>query len=59
MDITVIGTGNMARRIETRALAGGHTVTLHGTDAAKASGLAASRPMTHVELLDLEPCRNI
>ena len=41
MDITIIGTGNMARSIAIRALAGGHTVTLHGTDATKASELAA------------------
>jgi predicted dinucleotide-binding enzyme len=36
MDITIIGTGNMARGIATRALAGGHTVTLLGTAAEKA-----------------------
>jgi predicted dinucleotide-binding enzyme len=40
MDITIIGTGNMARGIATRALAGGHTVTLVGTEAAKAEALA-------------------
>jgi 8-hydroxy-5-deazaflavin:NADPH oxidoreductase len=40
MDITIIGTGNMARGIATRALAGGHTVTLLGTEAAKAEALA-------------------
>ena len=40
MDITIIGTGNMARGIATRALAGGHTVTLLGTDEAKAQALA-------------------
>jgi NADPH-dependent F420 reductase len=40
MNITVIGTGNMARGIATRALAGGHAVTLVGTDAAKAAALA-------------------
>ena len=28
MEITIIGTGNMARGIATRALAGGHAVTL-------------------------------
>ena len=33
MDITIIGTGNMARGIATRALAGGNTVTLLGTEA--------------------------
>jgi predicted dinucleotide-binding enzyme len=41
MDVTIIGTGNMARGIATRTLAGGHTVTLLGTDAAKAEALAA------------------
>jgi predicted dinucleotide-binding enzyme len=40
MDITIIGTGNMARGIATRALAGGHTVTLLGTDTANAEALA-------------------
>jgi predicted dinucleotide-binding enzyme len=41
MDVTIIGTGNMARGIATRSLAGGHTVTLLGTDAGKAEALAA------------------
>jgi 8-hydroxy-5-deazaflavin:NADPH oxidoreductase len=41
MDITIIGTGNMGRAIATRALAGGHTVTLLGTDKAKAETVAA------------------
>ena len=40
MNITVIGTGNMARGITTRCLAGGHTVTLVGTDAAATTALA-------------------
>jgi predicted dinucleotide-binding enzyme len=40
MEITIIGTGNMARGIATRALAGGHSVTLLGTEAAKAKALA-------------------
>ena len=40
MDITIVGTGNMARGIATRALAGGHGVTLHGTELAKAEALA-------------------
>ena len=40
MEITIIGTGNMARGIATRALAGGHAVTLLGTGAEKAQGLA-------------------
>jgi NADPH-dependent F420 reductase len=40
MQITIIGTGNMARGIATRALAGGHDVTLIGTEAGKAQSLA-------------------
>jgi 8-hydroxy-5-deazaflavin:NADPH oxidoreductase len=36
----IIGTGNMARGIATRALAGGHTVTLHGRQATSARQLA-------------------
>jgi 8-hydroxy-5-deazaflavin:NADPH oxidoreductase len=40
MEITIVGTGNMARGIATRALAGGHDVTLLGTEADKAEALA-------------------
>ncbi len=40
MDITIIGTGNMARGIATRALAGGNAVTLLGTSTEKAQALA-------------------
>jgi len=40
MEITIIGTGNMARGIATRALAGGHSVTLLGTEREKAQALA-------------------
>jgi len=40
MEITIIGTGNMARGIATRAVAGGHDVTLLGTEKAKAEALA-------------------
>jgi len=40
MDITIIGTGNMARGIATRALAGGNRVTLLGTSIDKAQALA-------------------
>jgi predicted dinucleotide-binding enzyme len=40
MEITIIGTGNMARGIATRALAGGHAVTLLGTDGDKARSVA-------------------
>jgi 8-hydroxy-5-deazaflavin:NADPH oxidoreductase len=41
MDITIVGTGNMARGIATRALGAGHTVTLLGTEAETAQALAA------------------
>ena len=40
MDVTIIGTGNMARGIGTRLLAGGHSVTLLGTEQQKAQALA-------------------
>jgi predicted dinucleotide-binding enzyme len=40
MNVTIIGTGNMARGIATRALAGGHAVTLLGTSDDKAKALA-------------------
>jgi predicted dinucleotide-binding enzyme len=41
MDVTIIGTGNMARGIATRALAGGHAVTLLGHQADDAPALAS------------------
>src|SRR5688572_11576979 len=41
MNITIIGTGNMARGIGTRLLAGGHNVTLVGHAPGKAETLAA------------------
>jgi len=40
MELTIIGTGTMARGIGTRAVAGGNTVTVHGTEQAKADELA-------------------
>jgi NADPH-dependent F420 reductase len=40
MEVTIIGTGNMARGIATRVLAGGHSLTLLGTATAKAQALA-------------------
>ncbi len=40
MKITIIGTGKMARGIGTRALAGGHTVSLVGREPGKAEALA-------------------
>ena len=44
MDMTIIGTGNMARGIATRALAGGNAVTLLGTSTEKAQALATELP---------------
>src|SRR4051812_3277502 len=44
MDITIIGTGNMARGIATRAVEGGQNVTLLGTEKAKADALAQEVP---------------
>jgi predicted dinucleotide-binding enzyme len=41
MQITIVGTGNMARGIAARALAGGHDVTLVGTERSKAEALAS------------------
>jgi hypothetical protein len=40
MELTIIGTGNMARGIASRALAGGHTVTLLGHHPGSAEKLA-------------------
>jgi NADPH-dependent F420 reductase len=40
MNITIIGTGNMARGISTRLLAGGNSVTLAARNAARATELA-------------------
>jgi 8-hydroxy-5-deazaflavin:NADPH oxidoreductase len=42
MNITIVGTGNMARGIATRALAGGNSVTLIGHESGKAEELAAA-----------------
>lgn len=41
MNITIIGTGHMARGIGTRLLAGGHSVSLVGHEPGKAEELAA------------------
>jgi 8-hydroxy-5-deazaflavin:NADPH oxidoreductase len=41
MDITIIGTGNMARGIGSRALAGGHNLTVVGKDSESAQAVAA------------------
>lgn len=40
MKITIIGSGNMARGIGTRLLAGGHSVALHAKEMEKARALA-------------------
>ena len=40
MELTIIGTGNMGRAIATRALAGGHTVTLYSHQPGDADALA-------------------
>jgi predicted dinucleotide-binding enzyme len=40
VNVTVIGTGNMARAVATRALGGGHHVTVVGTHISKADDLA-------------------
>lgn len=40
MDVTIIGTGNMAQGIATRILAGGNGVILLGTEAGKGEALA-------------------
>src|SRR5687768_16612968 len=42
MHITIIGTGNMARGIGTRALAGGHDVTVVGKDSERAEEAVAA-----------------
>ena len=41
MNVTIIGTGNMARGIGTRVVAGGNNVQIVGQDAGKAAQLAA------------------
>lgn len=42
MDLTIIGTGNMARALATRALAGGHSVTVVGKDEGHAQEAASA-----------------
>src|ERR1700687_1838481 len=41
--ISIIGTGNMARTIGARAVAGGNTVEVMGRDQSKAANLAKAR----------------
>ena len=40
MQITIIGSGNMAKGISTRLVSGGHKVTIHAKDEAKGAELA-------------------
>jgi predicted dinucleotide-binding enzyme len=40
MNVTIIGTGNMAKGIATRLVSGGHKVSIHAKDAAKGNELA-------------------
>jgi predicted dinucleotide-binding enzyme len=42
MEVTIIGTGNMARGIGTRAIAGGHDVTVVGKDEASAQEVVSA-----------------
>ena len=44
MDVTIIGTGNMARGIGARALAGGHNLTIVGKDEQRAQDAASALP---------------
>ena len=48
MKVTIIGTGNMARGIGTRALAGGHAVALVGTETGKAESLVTESNIRHL-----------
>jgi 8-hydroxy-5-deazaflavin:NADPH oxidoreductase len=41
MEVTIIGTGNMARGIGSRVLAGGHDLTVVGKDSRRAEAVAA------------------
>jgi 8-hydroxy-5-deazaflavin:NADPH oxidoreductase len=41
MDVTIIGTGNIARGIGSRVIAGGHSLTVVGKDAEKAEAVVS------------------
>jgi hypothetical protein len=41
MEVTIVGTGNMARGIGSRVLAGGHTLTVVGKDSPRAEAVVA------------------
>jgi len=60
MQISIIGAGNMAAGIATRALAGGHRVELTDLDPAKAKALAedlrARVPGADVDQADPRAC---
>jgi predicted dinucleotide-binding enzyme len=49
MELSIIGTGNMARAIGARALAGGHDVTVYGKDAEHAQEAVAALSGAHGE----------
>jgi 8-hydroxy-5-deazaflavin:NADPH oxidoreductase len=49
MELSIIGTGNMARAIAARALAGGHDVTVFGKDAERAEEAVAALAEAHGE----------
>jgi 8-hydroxy-5-deazaflavin:NADPH oxidoreductase len=44
MQVTIIGTGNMARGIGSRVLAGGHDLTVVGKDFERAEAVAPTSP---------------
>lgn len=52
MKITIIGTGNMARGIGTRFVAGGHALTLYDIDTGKAAELAGTLGAQSTSSLD-------
>jgi 8-hydroxy-5-deazaflavin:NADPH oxidoreductase len=52
MNVTIVGSGNMARGIGTRIVAGGHRLTIFGRDTTKAKALADSFGVRSVEKFD-------
>ncbi|MFG1910720.1 NADPH-dependent F420 reductase [Kribbella sp. NPDC048928] len=57
--ISIIGSGNMARALATRALAGGNTVEIIGRDQAKAKELAATLDGATVGTIGVAPAGDI
>ncbi|HET6743301.1 MAG TPA: NAD(P)-binding domain-containing protein [Kribbella sp.] len=57
--ISIIGSGNMARALATRALAGGNTVEIIGRDQAKAKELAATLDGATVGTFGVAPVGDI